>query len=322
MQGTGDFGHKKKSMRNKITFVILRGAGSKVHQIEFMRSVLYGVGLAISLGIVVFSLLAVDYFKMKHAMPGSRLMEQELVRYQEKIKTQNSQIQAFAEEINDLKTRLVALNEFENRIRIIANINQPDDNDGLFGVGGTAPDDLDASKPLRDDHTRLIRTMHEQVAELGQAAAHQSEGFGSLFAKLEEKRDILASTPAIRPWKTGWLTSNFGYRHSPFTGLREFHKGLDVAAPTGTPIYAPADGTVTYSGTRGRLGKAIIINHGHGLTTRYGHCSDLERKKGERVKRGDVIARVGNTGRSTGPHLHYEVRLHGVQVDPKKYILN
>lgn len=309
-------------MRNRTTFVILRGAGSKVHQADFSRSVLYSIGAAVVLGVAVFSLLAVDYVKMKWALPNNRILQQELVRHQEKIHSQNSQIQAFADEVNNLKNEIVALNDFENKIRIIANIKQPDNSEGLFGVGGTAPEDMDASRPLEEDHTRLIRTMHAQVAELGQAASHQSEGFASLFTKLEEKRDILASTPAIRPSQKGWLTSKFGYRQSPFTGLREFHKGLDIAAPKGTAIFATADGTISYSGVRGRLGKAIVINHGHGMTTRYGHCDVLEKKRGDRVKRGDVIARVGNSGRSTGPHLHYEVRLHGVQVDPNKYILN
>jgi murein DD-endopeptidase MepM/ murein hydrolase activator NlpD len=120
----------------------------------------------------------------------------------------------------------------------------------------------------------------------------------------------------------GWVTSNFGYRTSPFTGRREFHRGLDIATRSGTPILAPADGVVIFAGPKRLSGNMIIIDHGHGMTTNYGHIKQAHKKKGERVKRGDVIAEVGNTGRSTGPHLHYEVLLNGVSVNPEKYILN
>jgi len=100
------------------------------------------------------------------------------------------------------------------------------------------------------------------------------------------------------------------------------HKGLDIATRSGTPIIAPADGLVIFAGREGGFGNMVIIDHGYGITTRFGHCSSLESKLGQKVKRGDVIARVGNTGRSTGPHVHYEVAVNGVAVNPSRYILN
>ena len=104
--------------------------------------------------------------------------------------------------------------------------------------------------------------------------------------------------------------------------MTEFHKGLDIAARQGTPILATANGKITFADSKGQLGKVVFINHGHGIVTRYAHLSKILKKEGDIVKRGDKIALMGNTGRSTGPHLHYEVRLNGVPVDPKKYILN
>ena len=133
--------------------------------------------------------------------------------------------------------------------------------------------------------------------------------------------DLLASTPAIRPTK-GWKTSGFGYRVSPFTGLKEFHKGVDIATRKGTPIIASADGVVTFAGTKGMMGRVITIDHGHGMITRYGHLHKALKKRGDAVKRGEKIALVGSSGRSTGPHLHYEVLLNGLPVNPEKYILN
>jgi murein DD-endopeptidase MepM/ murein hydrolase activator NlpD len=233
---------------------------------------------------------------------------------------QRRQIQEFATEISDLKTQLVELNNFEKKIRIIANIEKPEQ-DGLFGIGGSIPEDLDASIPLTQKHNSLLRDMHEQVDQLRMASDNQNSGFQTLFRFLKDQQNLLASTPAIRPCQ-GWTTSRFGYRKSPFTGRREFHKGYDIANREGTPISCTADGVVTYRGPKGLLGNMVIVDHGHGLVTRYGHLSKILVKRGQTVKRGDKLALMGNTGRSTGPHLHYEVHLNGIPVNPEKYMLN
>jgi len=213
------------------------------------------------------------------------------------------------------------LNDFENKIRIIANIEKTADQDSLFGVGGSIPDDLDTRIPLTEKHNSLMREMHEQTKQLELASGKQQEGFESLFNFLQDQRNLLSSTPAVRPVK-GWTTSGFGYRKSPFTGLREFHKGLDIATRMATPVIATADGIVSFTGTKGLLGKVVTIDHGHGIVSRYGHLGKVLKKRGAAVKRGDIIARVGVTGRTTGPHVHYEVLLNGLPVNPIKYILN
>jgi murein DD-endopeptidase MepM/ murein hydrolase activator NlpD len=118
------------------------------------------------------------------------------------------------------------------------------------------------------------------------------------------------------------VTSKFDWRISPFTSQREFHKGFDIAAREGTPIIVTAAGVVTFAGNNGLLGKTIIVDHGHGITTTYGHCSRVLKVQGEKVSRWETVALVGNTGNSTGPHVHYEVAIFGVQVNPEKYFLN
>lgn len=142
-----------------------------------------------------------------------------------------------------------------------------------------------------------------------------------LFEVLKGREIQLASTPSILPVK-GWVTSHFGYRIDPFTGRRALHQGLDVVARIGAPIVSPAEGVVTFAGKYGSYGNAVMIFHGYGVTTLYAHCNELYVQVGQRVRRGDVVASVGNTGRSTAPHLHYEVIVHGVPVDPRKYVLN
>jgi murein DD-endopeptidase MepM/ murein hydrolase activator NlpD len=141
-----------------------------------------------------------------------------------------------------------------------------------------------------------------------------------LWKDLSDKNEILQTTPSIRPTR-GWVSSNFGSRNSPFSGDPAQHKGLDIAADPGTPIHAPASGVVTSATIDSGYGKVISVDHGHGIVTRFAHCSQMYVKAGQKVRRGDVIGAVGNTGRSTGPHLHYEVRLQGVPVNPERYIL-
>ena len=140
-------------------------------------------------------------------------------------------------------------------------------------------------------------------------------------ARLHQRARWISQTPAITPVK-GILTSGFGYRSDPVTHGRGDHQGVDIAAAPGQPVRASADGIVMRAGTIGGLGKAIYLAHGYGVTTRYGHMSKVEVRPGQRVKRGDIIGRVGNTGRSTGYHLHYEVRQDGQPVNPLVYILD
>jgi len=139
--------------------------------------------------------------------------------------------------------------------------------------------------------------------------------------RLHQRARWISQTPAITPVK-GILTSGFGYRNDPVTHGRGDHQGVDIAAAPGQPVRASADGIVMRAGTIGALGKAIYLAHGYGVTTRYGHMSKVEVRPGQRVKRGDIIGRVGNTGRSTGYHLHYEVRQDGQPVNPLVYILD
>lgn len=142
-----------------------------------------------------------------------------------------------------------------------------------------------------------------------------------LWESLSERQSLLNSTPNIRPAK-GWFTSRFGYRVSPFTGRPAMHAGLDIAAAPGSPVYATADGVVTFAGYDEGYGKLISIDHGYGVTTRFGHNSQVYVQVGQKISRWDVIASVGNTGRSTGPHVHYEVRVNGIPRDPAIYILD
>lgn len=137
---------------------------------------------------------------------------------------------------------------------------------------------------------------------------------------VDRRNALAAATPSIWP-AHGWLSSSVGRRTDPINGGDDFHQGLDISADAGSPVYATADGTVTTAKREGAYGNLITIDHGYGLETRYGHLSRYDVKAGAKVKRGDVIGRVGSTGRATGPHLHYEVRVNGRLLNPLQLLL-
>ncbi len=308
-------------MRRKISIFFIGGPGSSARQINTSVGTLCFLGLFIIACVSAAGVVVYDYIQIRKTLPDSLARELQVsARQRMEIENQRKQVEKLTSDISDIRSRLVELNQFEEKIRVIANIEKQVDGE-LFGVGGPIPEDLDAGAAIDEKHYGLLREMHEQVELLNQAAQIQHRGFDSLVDGLQDRQNLLASTPAIWPVK-GWITSTFGRRKSPFTGLREFHKGLDIATRKGTPIIAPADGIVAAAGTRGFLGRMIAIDHGHGIVSRYGHMQKALKKRGDKVKRGDVIGLVGATGRTTGPHVHYEVHLNGVPVNPKKYILN
>jgi murein DD-endopeptidase MepM/ murein hydrolase activator NlpD len=195
------------------------------------------------------------------------------------------------------------------------------------------PTDEEAPKPkklseiIREDEERESAELRREFEKLHLAfdnVAQRSQNVEldvqALTTALLDQKDYLASMPTLKP-TNGWYTSGFGLRNSPFTGKPAMHEGLDLANHVGSPIVAPASGIVTYAGGRPGYGNMVTIDHGYGIQTQFGHVSRLYVKVGEKVKRGQKIAAVGNTGRSTGPHVHYEVRVNGIPVDPYYYIL-
>ncbi|HIB54269.1 MAG TPA: M23 family metallopeptidase [Nitrospirales bacterium] len=162
--------------------------------------------------------------------------------------------------------------------------------------------------------------MQQEIAWLGSDAKVDHRDLRALVETIENRRERWEATPAIWPVK-GWVTSGFGLRISPFTARPTNHHGIDIRASIGTPILAPADGTVVRRKHDTGFGKMITIAHGDGISTRYGHLHTMGVKVGQKLSRGDVIGTVGNTGLSTGPHLHYEVVVNKVRIDPRKYII-
>ncbi len=182
--------------------------------------------------------------------------------------------------------------------------------------------------PLRSRLDELMENGEDlNVSRIRMTMNDAADRIAGLNKKIEEVYELnsdkirfVASSPSIMP-VNGWITSDFGVRHSPYSGALKMHYGLDIASPIGTPIVAPADGKVVYADFRGGYGRMLMIDHGYGLSTVYGHTSKLFVKVGDLVKKGEMVAAVGSTGSSTGPHLHYEVHVDGIPTDPLNFVV-
>lgn len=298
----------------KITIVVVPDGAGGTRQIRMARMLLIVLLLCMLGGGAYFTWIYHGYLGLKEKMPR-------LAQLKKQNEFQQRQFLYLAKRINSMIKKVGELEAIDHRLRIMVNMETGEDNSPSHGVGGPDPVAVDPHHGLEKPHKELVRQMHRSLDDLDEEIAYGKEEKLQLEKFLEHQKTLLASTPSIWPTK-GWLSSGFGYRTSPFTGQREFHKGIDISTRMKAPILAPADGIVTFVGWDDGYGKCIVISHGHGLKTRYAHLSKALVKKGQYVKRGDTIALVGSTGHSTGPHLHYEVLLNGLAVNPLRYILN
>ncbi len=171
------------------------------------------------------------------------------------------------------------------------------------------------------DGARLVHDLGRLAIDMEGVAGAQGDALEELIGQLDEKRVKLSSMPSVWPAR-GWITSRFGPRVSPFTGRHQHHAGIDIAASRGTPIIAPARARVSYVGRKGPLGNTLVLDHGFGVKTLYGHTHEIHVKAGQEVDRGQEIASIGSSGRSTGPHLHYVVQVDGKPRNPLDYIFD
>lgn len=243
-----------------------------------------------------------------------------------KYKTENlklkDKIAGYETQLIDINEKLAGVTELENKIKSLASYGAPAAASKQLAVGGKEVDVLqDLSKVSERKDKRFFEQLNTTLTSLGKEIEKKSVSLSELADFLEEQKLMLSSTPSVWPVK-GWISSGFGYRISPFTGRRVFHEGLDIATKYNTPVHATAKGIVVFAGRKAGYGKMVIIDHGYGYVTKYGHNNKLLVKAGDKVKKGDVISLVGSTGRSTGPHVHYEVLVNGIPVNPLKFIVS
>ena len=295
----------------RFNILIFSGESSRVKRLKISGGWLGLLALVACAFIFLLVFLGWHYYKNREA----RLLVASL---REENQIQRLRLSVFADEISDLESEISKIRDFDSKLRVIADLDPPQPS--TLGIGGAALNDIREEMILRENQAALIKQMKADLERLSMEAQAEQSSLQRLETLLEGRQEQLACTPSILPAR-GWLTSGFGYRISPFTGTIQMHEGIDIANAIGAPVVAPADGLVVKVGREYGYGKVLAINHGYGILTRYGHLHRAYVKIGQKVKRGDLIGELGNSGRSTGPHLHYEVRINKVAVDPRKYIL-
>jgi len=286
------------------TLIVVPHAKARFRRFQVsVRLTKWVVGTAVTLGIVLSGTF------VHYARVAAEVYELRQLRAENKTllaKTQEYELSA-----GKLQAKVQQLQGIVNKLGVMAGIDHSlPDAQGVGGVGGATS--MDSGPPRLDP--AALADMDRSLTKLTDKSTQLEEFY-------RDQSVLLSSTPSVWPVH-GYLSATFGNRIDPFTAQKDFHPGIDISTPVGTKVTAPADGVVISTGVSGGYGNALVIDHGYGVVTRYGHLESFAVKPGQRVKRGDVIAFVGNTGRSTGPHLHYEVWVRDQAQNPIHFILD
>jgi murein DD-endopeptidase MepM/ murein hydrolase activator NlpD len=309
-------GEAAAAANKSFTLIVVPDHSSAVRryhiQKRFLLQVLGGVGVVVLVGIIG----TVRYFQLARDAAENRILRDENLALK-------MQLKSIRERIDHIGSTLDRVERFDQKLRAITLLSDPQRN---LAMGPTESDpQAQQSAAVENQFTRLTTAdapavLAGKLDKLSAEATRQEQSLQQLHDYFQDQKSLLASTPSIWPAR-GWVTSDFGQRLDPYTADRVMHAGLDIAAPHGKDVVSPAEGTVVFAGLEGGYGNVLVIDHGYGIKTRYGHLAKISVKAGDRIKRGQIIAVVGNTGRSTGPHLHYEVRVNGIPQNPRKFIL-
>lgn len=300
--------------KNGFTIVVIPEKTAKVRRLTLPKYVAFG-SIAMVLGLVLVGFAG---------LYRSVLLESRLDDYNElknRFLLQQIEIKRVSNEIDNFRGRINRLRELDYKLRLITDLEVERPSPSMYGIGGSI-DSHGGELTGKEDLSQmdLLTLLDKDLARLKEMASYQEESFNNLKTFLVDQKDILQRSPYRWPVR-GFVSSNYGGRVDPFTGLQKYHEGLDIVAPKGTIVKAPADGIVTYNALDPTLGNMLVIDHGYGVITRYGHSKRNLVREGQRVSRGDPIATVGSTGKSTGPHLHYEIRINDLAINPLNYIL-
>jgi hypothetical protein len=309
------------------TLLLVPERSAAVRRIQVPKVVVLAAALAGLAMVGITTVAAVHYGYVVDQVFENRALREENLRLR-------AQFAAMDHRVVGMEDALSTVRRMEQKLRSITRLSDPRLGLAVGPVEGSVPGGQGPAGGTEEERLLLgalpADTVEEQNLALGilesrldglpDEARRQTSTLRQLLGYYQGRETLLRSTPSVYPTH-GWVTSEFGVRDDPFTAERIMHAGLDVAARDGAPVLAPADGVVTFVGNRGGYGNMIIVEHGNGYSTVYGHLSKFIVKAGERIKRGTNLGAVGNTGRSTGPHLHYEVRVNGIPVNPRLFLL-
>lgn len=283
-----------------------------VRQFRIPRYAIHAGITVLVLGAVLFAAFGVRYLG---AMADGRKM----LGLQGENEALRTRLAAIEGQLESLNGAMRESRQVQERLRLLASLDPI--HEDLFAAGVGGPLVQDDSGTLPSDLAGSIDKTSAHLSQMLRQASLQRDSYEEILDALKAKKDVWDRTPSVRPVASGFITGRFGRRMDPFTGQAAMHRGIDIAAQPGALVRATADGVVTKAGLLGNYGLLVEVNHGDGLASRYAHCSKILVKPGDRVQRGDRIARVGSTGKATGTHVHYEVIQAGLPQDPMKFVI-
>lgn len=304
--------HRGKMSDNFFTLMIIPRRKSAVTKISLSSNLVRGLFVGSILAVLLTLYVVYDY-------AGIQRDRAELSRLRQQTTQQSKEIIDLAVKVDEFADRMEEFKQFDKKLRILATNQVGRDKKIPLGVGGSNNEQIRLKELIDQDQQKLVSGMRKSIGQLNDDANERELSFNELLKFLREQKSLLAATPSIWPVK-GWVTSEFGSRDNPFAKGIEFHKGMDIATRMGKEVIASADGLVIEVAYRSDDGNIVRVDHGYGVSSSYAHLSKSVAKRGVRVKRGDLLGYVGDTGRSTGAHLHYAVFMNNVPVNPRKYL--
>jgi murein DD-endopeptidase MepM/ murein hydrolase activator NlpD len=298
--------------KNFYTLLILPKKDSSAKKVSLSSTLVKGVSIFVMALILFMTYISYDYIHIRREQAELKRLKQQTVE-------QRRQIEGLAVKVDQFNVKMDELKQFDKKIRIMAKLVTGKDKEQLLGMGGPASEENRLRAKMAADDKEMIAGIGRHMDRLMNDAESREQSFAAILTYLQDKKSLLATTPSVWP-VLGWVTSEFGKRSNPFGGGAEFHKGIDIATRVGRPIQSPADGIVAEVVFTHDMGNMVRIDHGHGISTMYGHLSKAAVRAGTTIHKGDRLGYVGNTGSSTGSHLHYTVMLNGIPINPRKYL--
>jgi len=272
------------------------------------------------LALVTVSLIILGSFLLIGADYVSKVLyDKRLKEFKANYSSVVSNIDKIQSRLKELDQQILDIEEKDKAVRTYAGMPEVDKDIRKLGIGGVTlkkPNILDNLAPAV---SKEISQLHLDIEKLSRQVNFELVSYEKIYDRVKGDIDRIRHIPSIRPVSGGFLNSSFGYRQDPIDDIRRFHQGQDITVPTGTPIFAPADGVVKRAYYIGGFGNHIKLKHSSGYSTTYAHLSKIFVRHGQKIKRGDIIGETGNTGRSTAPHLHYEVHYRGTPKNPLDY---
>ena len=276
--------------------------------------------LLVRIGVLAVIVFAALYFSADW-LTGI-LYNTKLTEMQRNYSDLSSTVVKLHNRVETLNLQMSIIEEKDKAVRTYADLPEIDESVRELGIGGVMVNENAKIDNLLPGFSSTISSLELDIDALTRKVKLELSSYEDIYDKVQENSDRIKSIPTIRPVNGGYLNAGFGYRIDPFDRVNRFHYGQDITVNNGTPIYAPADGIVKVARYMGGFGKSLKIDHGFGYTTFYAHLSKFNIERGKQIKRGDIIGYSGNTGRSTGPHLHYEVHYYGKPQNPLDYFFS